>query len=96
MAVRLSTLRVSCPLPTGRFLVLISARGSVDPRAIVRLEGLGQLKDPITSPGIEPATFRLVALCLNQLCYSVSPLLLLLLLVVVVVVVVLYYCCCHR
>jgi hypothetical protein len=28
--------------------------------AIVRLEGLGQLKNPITSSGIESATFRLV------------------------------------
>jgi hypothetical protein len=27
----------------------------------VRLEGLGQLKNPRTSLGIEPATFRLVA-----------------------------------
>jgi hypothetical protein len=31
----------------------------------VRLEGLGQLKNPITSSGIEPATFRLVGQCLN-------------------------------
>jgi hypothetical protein len=38
-------------LPTGRFLVLISVRGCVDPRAIVRLEGLGQLKNPMTSSG---------------------------------------------
>jgi hypothetical protein len=27
----------------------------------VRLEGLGELKNPITSSGIETATFRLVA-----------------------------------
>jgi hypothetical protein len=35
------------------------------------LEGLGQLKNPMTSPGIEPATFWLVAQCLNQLRYRV-------------------------
>jgi hypothetical protein len=29
-------------------------------RAMVRLEGLGQLKNPMTSSEIEPATFRLV------------------------------------
>jgi hypothetical protein len=67
MAVRLSALCACRPLPPGRFLVLISVRGWVDLRAIVRLEGLRQLKNPMTSSGIEPATFRLVACCLNEL-----------------------------
>jgi hypothetical protein len=33
----------------------------------VRLEDLGQLKNPTTSSRIEPANFRLAALCLNHL-----------------------------
>jgi hypothetical protein len=45
----------------GRFLILISVRGWVDVRAIVQLEGLGQLKNPMTSSGFEPVTFRLLA-----------------------------------
>jgi hypothetical protein len=40
-------------------------------RAIVRLEGLRRLKNLMISSGIETATFRLVALCPNQLRYSV-------------------------
>jgi hypothetical protein len=41
------------------------------PTAIVRLEGLDQLKNPMTSSGMEPAIFWLVAQCLNQLRYNV-------------------------
>jgi hypothetical protein len=74
MAVRLSAPRSSRPLTPGIFLVLISVRGWVDPRTIVRLEWLGQFKIPMTT-GIEPAFFRLVAYFLNQLRYLV-PLLL--------------------
>jgi hypothetical protein len=47
--------------PPEKFLVLISVRGWVDPRAIVQLEGLGQLKNTLTSSQFDPATFRLVA-----------------------------------
>jgi hypothetical protein len=53
MAVRLSALRAGRPLPPGRFLVLISVRGWVGPRTIVRPEELGQLRNPMTSSGIE-------------------------------------------
>jgi hypothetical protein len=42
--------------PPGRFLVLISVRGWVHLRAIVRLEGLGRLKNPLTSSRMEPVT----------------------------------------
>jgi hypothetical protein len=49
------------PFSPGRFLVLIFVRGLVDPKAIVRLEGLVQFKNPMILSGIGPATFRLVA-----------------------------------
>jgi hypothetical protein len=56
MAVRLPTLRAGRPLLPGIFLLLIFIRGWGDPKAIVRLEELRQLKNPITSTGIEPTT----------------------------------------
>jgi hypothetical protein len=43
-------------------------------KALVRLEGLGKLKkNSMASSVLEPATFRLVAQSLNQLCYRVLP-----------------------
>jgi hypothetical protein len=47
MAVRLSALRAGRPLRPGIFPILISVRGWGDPRAIVRQEGLGQLKKKV-------------------------------------------------
>jgi len=43
------------------FLELIITRGWVDPRIMVRSEGNMLLKNPVTTPGIDPWTVRLVA-----------------------------------
>jgi hypothetical protein len=72
MAVRLSALCTGCSLPSGTFLVLISVRGGVNPMVIVQLEELAQLKNPMTSPGIEPVTFQPAAQYLNQLHHCVD------------------------
>jgi hypothetical protein len=54
------------PLPPGMFLVLIFTRGWVDPRAVERSEGDMSQKNPVTPPGIDPGTVRLVAQHLNH------------------------------
>jgi hypothetical protein len=60
-------------LPTGKFLVRICIKNSTDPRAIVRLKELSQLKNLFPLSGIEPATFQLVAQCFYHLLYHVLP-----------------------
>jgi hypothetical protein len=61
MTVRFKPYTPTAVYSPGRFMVLISVRGSVDLGAIDRLEGLGQLKNPMTSPEMKHATFWLVA-----------------------------------
>jgi hypothetical protein len=70
--------RYLCHCSLNVFDVLISVRGWVEPRAIVRLEGLGKLKNPVTSSGLEIVAIRLIttalprALSCMQICTKVT------------------------
>jgi hypothetical protein len=58
-------------LTYGGEVVRLMRRPPFTPRTIARLEGLDQLKNPVTS-GIEPATFCIVAYNIKQLRFDVK------------------------
>jgi len=68
---RLSALRTGRLYPQEMLLVLISVRGWVDPRAIVRSEGF-YVKEKSTDPQLG-STFRFVAQHLNHCATAVPP-----------------------
>jgi hypothetical protein len=70
MAVMLSALRACRVVSIGRLLVMICVSGLVSFGVTVGLEGLGQLRNALTSI-FEAVTFRLVTYPVMQLLYRV-------------------------
>jgi len=66
-AFRFSALHIGHLYLQETFLVLISFKGWIDSRAIMRPEGLRQWQIPVTPSGIETMTLRFIAQCLNQM-----------------------------
>jgi hypothetical protein len=64
--VRSSASRTDRLYPQEMFPVLIFTRDWVDPRAMEGSEGNMSLKNPVTPPGIDPGTVRLLAQRLNH------------------------------
>jgi hypothetical protein len=70
-AVKLSVLPTGHVSPLEISLVPISVRRRVDPRTIVRQEGISQCKIPMTPSGIAPATCQRLTQYLNQMHHRV-------------------------
>jgi hypothetical protein len=74
--VKVAKLSALCPgrlYPQEIPLVLISVIVSVDPSSILRPEVLSQRKILTAPSGIEPATYRLVTQCINQMRNCLPP-----------------------
>jgi hypothetical protein len=49
------------PLPHGKVVALLSVVGSVEPTALLSMEGSDECKNPMKSSEIEPATVQPIA-----------------------------------